>query len=70
MMTRKDYRVLADTIRAERIEWLQTGGVGVKALDSLAKSIASTFYANSGFDGNGNRKFDRDRFLVACGVPR
>jgi hypothetical protein len=60
-MTRKDYIAIASVLsglreeRTNRINWFLTCGAFAEMLNE-----------NSGFDLNGNRRFDRDRFLTAC----
>ena len=62
-MTRKDYVLIADTIKGsinyeQNFNNNQEKADGIKA---LAITLASTLEAD-------NPRFDRDRFLVACGV--
>lgn len=35
---------------------------------SCINRIASTLHETMGLDNNGNRRFNRDRFMVACGM--
>ena len=62
MMTRKDYRVIAYAIR-EALD-----GKFAPTPTDVAEAIAAALYANSGLDSNGNRRFDRERFLAEAGV--
>jgi hypothetical protein len=53
-MTRKDYVMIADTIATG---WHSSG----EAKRDIAVTLANVFEID-------NPRFDRDRFLVACGV--
>lgn len=59
-MTRKDYVLIADAIAVERQHWdhLETA---TQALDALARTMCVSLRL-------GNPRFDRERFLKACGV--
>lgn len=57
-MSRKHYEAVAKAIRAER---QNDDGRGAGAIASLADSMACIFEADS-------PRFDRDRFLEACGM--
>lgn len=66
-MTKKDYNIIAEAI-AESVDayaWLferdPAGDIARMALRDVALSIADTLEAD-------NPRFDRNRFLVACGV--
>ncbi len=70
-MTRKDYnaiaRALADTKPVTFMEsdaYLAAVATWVRDVRAVAKALSDL----SGFTPNGNRRFDRDRFLAACGV--
>jgi hypothetical protein len=60
-MTRKDYVIIADTIKASRDNWEGFTPEAQEALDGLARKLASKLQAD-------NDRFDRARFLTACGV--
>ena len=60
-MTRKDYVIIADSIKASRENWEGFTPESQEAIDGLARSLASKLQAD-------NARFDRARFLVACGV--
>ena len=71
-MTRKDYVAIAKAFSNERLAWpkrSQPGEMAVgdefaqAALTSTAARIASVFEAD-------NPRFDRSRFLKACGVTQ
>lgn len=71
MMTRKDTDILAEVIRAKREEvagWeerYEDGGSA--ALNQLAVDLAKELKIQGGFTTNGNRKFNKQRFLTRCG---
>ena len=60
-MTRKDYELIADTIKASRDNWEGFTPESQEAIDGLARSLASKLQAD-------NDRFNRARFLTACGV--
>jgi hypothetical protein len=76
-MTRKDYNALAASIHAKRKHYegikpkarvskeikAAIQGACLDAVDSMARDIADICEAD-------NPHFDRDRFMIACGVPR
>jgi hypothetical protein len=72
-VTKRDYQLIASTIFTSRKGYLDaplsahvskaSKHLCVTALDNLAISFALQF-------GQENPRFDRDRFLIACGVPR
>ena len=72
-MTRKHYTAIAkaladqypvfDTLHDRELD----GRVAQWRSDVLA--ITATLADLSGYDTNGNRRFDRDRFLAAVGYP-
>lgn len=61
-MTRKDYNALADAIRRQIGCYTDTP-LALAATAATAHVIADVCAAD-------NPRFDRDRFLIACGVPR
>lgn len=66
-MTSKDYNALADVIcvahdASEDLERLGERGL-TRQCEQIAQRIADVCAAD-------NPRFDRDRFLIACGVPR
>ena len=60
-MTRKDYVMVADSIKASRENWEGFTPEAQEAIDGLARSLASKLAQD-------NARFDRARFLEACGV--
>ena len=60
IMTRKDYVMIAEILKANREDFVQ-GDEGLSLLYILSHQIANGLEAD-------NPRFDRDRFLVACGV--
>ena len=64
-MTRKDYRLLAAALRDTR-DTLPADNLGPWRLTVVA--IADALSADSGYDLNGNRRFDRERFYAAAGM--
>lgn len=60
-MTRKDYVMIADSIKASRENWEGFTPEAQDAIDGLARSLSSKLQAD-------NDRFDRARFLTACGV--
>lgn len=70
-MTRKDYILIAAALKSARVS--NSIGDPNKALynngiDNAVAMLARALKDGSGFDLNGNRRFDTDRFLAACGV--
>lgn len=65
MMTRKDYRIVAAGIAEAAASF---GRISHEAavVETVATSIARELWANSGLDANGNRRFDKERFLRAA----
>lgn len=59
-MTRKDYVMIAETLRQNRKDFNE-GEDGLMLLTILAHQLANGLEAD-------NPRFDRARFLVACGV--
>jgi hypothetical protein len=59
-MTRKDYVLIAQTI-ADLMSDFNNGGDDSVSLSLVAQELADTLAKD-------NPRFDRDRFLVACGV--
>jgi hypothetical protein len=60
-MTRKDYQLIADSIKASRDNWEGFTPDAQEAIDGLARSLGSKLAQD-------NARFDRARFLDACGV--
>lgn len=66
-MTKKDYQLIADSVRRTiRVEeWTEKNQVKkyakIKALRLVASDLAGSLYGD-------NPKFDRERFLTACGI--
>lgn len=61
-MTRKDYVIIAESIKASRNNWEGFNPETQEAIDGLARSLASTLWRDN------PTRFDRMRFLDACGV--
>ena len=59
-MTRKDYIMIAEILRFNRRDFTQ-GDDGLMLLDILANQFANELQAD-------NPRFDRAKFLDACGV--
>ena len=59
-MTRKDYVMLAEILKENRKDFIE-GEDGFSLLNILAHQIANGLEAD-------NPRFDRARFLTACGV--
>ena len=59
-MTRKDYVMLAEILKENREDFIE-GEDGFALIGILAHQIANGLEAD-------NPRFDRARFLVACGV--
>jgi hypothetical protein len=65
-MTRKDYVLIAATLASHRrVDYPNRTDYLV-----LCERFAEALERSSGFNANGNRRFDRDRFLAACGVDQ
>lgn len=66
-MTRKDYKAIAGAIAQAKAHEIQMGAEGRDlaiigfALESVAREIAKVLQAD-------NPRFDRDKFLTACGL--
>jgi hypothetical protein len=60
-MTRKDYVMIADSIKASRENWEGFTPEAQEALDGLARGLASKLAQD-------NPRFERGLFLTACGV--
>jgi hypothetical protein len=59
-MTRKDYILIADSIKNSRENW-EGYQEGQEAIDGLARCLATKL-------GQENPRFNRETFLTACGV--
>lgn len=59
-MTRKDYQLIARTIYEAKAEG--------KSIDELAQAMAEELHRASGYTPNGNKSFNDDKFLTACGL--
>lgn len=59
-MTRKDFELIAKAIRTEMDVW-EDGSKGKIALIYLAQNMANQLQGT-------NPRFDRERFLTACGL--
>ena len=57
-MTRKDYELIAETIRVAKISWK---GNNNGLVDDISRDLADALATT-------NPRFNRDRFLTACGV--
>ena len=55
-MTRKDYQLIADVLKNNH------------APAELCKEMADELHRASGYTPNGNKSFNDDKFLKACGV--
>jgi len=60
-MTRKDYVLIANVIQSQVKNWEGFTPEGGEAVEGLARTLANQLQAD-------NPRFDRARFLVACGV--
>lgn len=60
-MTRKDYNALAAVIATAREDWAGNPDA-LAAAGALARRLTDVLAAD-------NPRFDRDRFLIAAGVP-
>jgi hypothetical protein len=60
-MTRKDYVLIAEILKASNENWEGFAPEGCEAVVGLARSLAFRFQMD-------NPRFDRARFLDACGV--
>jgi hypothetical protein len=60
-MTRKDYVIIAESIKASRDNWEGFNSEAQEAIDGLTRKMASALWLD-------NPRFDRARFLEACGV--
>lgn len=61
-MTRKDYKLIADAVKSTRHCWLHPKDEEAASyiLDELANILANKL-------ANDNSRFNRDKFIVACG---
>jgi hypothetical protein len=57
-MTRKDYILIAEVIRASKLSW---AGNNNYLVDDISRALADTLEQD-------NPRFNRARFLTACGV--
>ena len=55
-MTRKDYNLIAEVLK------------NTKATAETCREMASELHKASKYTPNGNKSFDDDRFLKACGI--
>jgi len=55
-MTRKDYQLIARVLQDNN------------ATASLCRAMADELHRASGYTPNGNKSFNDDKFLTACGV--
>jgi len=55
-MTRKDYKLIAEVLQ----------DTNAKPAQCLA--MANALHRASGYTPNGNKSFDNQKFLIACGV--
>ncbi len=63
-MTKKDYELIAGTIKNFKFGWIESGGFDtgeIEAIDNLSNNLALELQAE-------NPKFDRTKFLEACGI--
>ena len=66
--SRKDYVAVARAIR-EELDGTDPRDLRDRAtIRVVAYAVAEAFASTSGYTPNGNRSFDSDRFLKACGV--
>ena len=65
-MTRKDYIVIAAALRAARPHWTTDAGREFEAAPLQTHRLSCECVADA--LGQDNARFDRSRFLVACGV--
>ena len=59
-MSKKDYELIAATIRTER-ELFDGNEAAEIGIERIAYGRTDLFYEN-------NDRFDRDKFLIACGI--
>lgn len=67
-MTRKDYNAIADILRTEREGWQRVSDGVASAVGNAAVGTVALRFAD--YAQTDNPRFDRDRFLIAAGVPR
>jgi hypothetical protein len=72
--TRKDYEAVASAIH-DALWYVPPDAPGRRAfrpfeagVQAAAHAVADAFASTSGYTPNGNRRFDRERFLAACGL--
>ena len=69
--TRRDLDRIARSLRDSRPEqapgrrWSSRYAGWIRAVDAVADALHDT----TGLNINGNRRFDRDRFMAAVGIP-
>ena len=69
-MTRKDYRLIAETIKRVKEHYTEPKehAEAIQAtLEVLAGELAEELHKASGYTPNGNKSFRDDIFLEACG---
>lgn len=74
-MTKKDYEIIAEVIRAHREEIANDDGWGWSDVDKnaadiafngLVRKLADELSIQGGYTANGNRRFNKDKFTRAC----
>lgn len=61
-MSRRDFATIAEVLRKHADEYDRAGdGGAVLVVDEIARDLADRF-------GSGSLAFDRDRFLIGCGI--
>ena len=63
-MTRQHFALIAEVIT----DAMRARELGPNECTMLAERFADALNITAGFNVNGNRRFDRARFLRACGV--
>ena len=61
MLTRKDFKAVAEIIETERDVWECKNSTARSALAQIARDLADYFATQ-------NPRFDRQKFLNACGL--
>lgn len=73
-MTRKDYELIAENIREAYTYYDKANIVPAevrahkRSVVMVARLLAKALSDQSGYDNNGNRRFDFERFYLACGI--